>query len=74
MANNNLNAENVRLQEKIKKLEKENKRLKRIIQAVREFVEANAQFAQQKMLSGGLGTGVVEWDLTKKAACHKISW
>ena len=57
MANNNLKAENIRLQEKIRKLEKENKRLKRIIQAVRGFVEANAQFAQQKILSGGLPTG-----------------
>jgi len=41
----------------IKKLEKENKQLKKILGAVKAYVEGDAQAAQQRLLAGGLPAG-----------------
>jgi len=54
---NNQNAEIARLKEKIRKLEEENKKLKKLIQAIKNFVESNAYYAQQQMIAGGLPMG-----------------
>ena len=54
---NSQNAEMLRLKEKLRKLEEENKKLKKLIQAIKNHVESNAYYAQQHMLAGGLPTG-----------------
>ncbi len=41
----------------IRKLEKENRQLKKVLGAVKAYVEGNAQAAQQMMLAGGLPPG-----------------